>query len=119
MKNAETKFYTRCVDNIRKIMSIKGLTQSTLAADADISSKALSKVMTGTQLLSLDMLSKIATALSLREIDLITYPERYELAGNAESGPAEVLLQLRLTKEKKDQVLKLVFGENNIEILDY
>ena len=71
------------MENIRKIMSIKGLTQAALAVDADISPKALSKVMTGTQLLSLDMLSKIATALSLREIDLITYPERYDLTGDA------------------------------------
>lgn len=32
--------------------------------------------------------------------------------------PMEAILQVRLRKDKKDQVLKLVFGENNIEILN-
>ncbi len=32
--------------------------------------------------------------------------------------PVEAILQIRLRKEKKDQVLRLVFGDNNIEILN-
>ena len=31
--------------------------------------------------------------------------------------PATILLQLKLTKEKKDQVMKLVFGDKDIELL--
>lgn len=118
MKEEKTEFQIRVVNNIRKIMKIRDLKQAALAMDADISQKALSKIMTGTQNLTMDYLSKIAKALSLREIDIITWPDRYVLANNGEDGPAEVLLQMRLTKEKKDQVLKLVFGENNIEILN-
>ena len=118
MKEEKTEFQIRVVDNIRKIMKIRDLKQAALAMDADISNKALSKIMTGTQNLTMDYLSKIAKALSLREIDIITYPDRYELLSSGDEGPAEVLLQMRLTKEKKDQVLKLVFGENNIEILN-
>jgi len=118
MKEEKTEFQIRVVNNIRKIMKIRDLKQAALAMDADISQKALSKIMTGTQNLTMDYLSKIAKALSLREIDIITWPDRYVLANSGEEGPAEVLLQMRLTKEKKDQVLKLVFGENNIEILN-
>ena len=118
MKEGKTEFHNRVVDNIRKIIAMRGLTQAALALDADISNKALSKIMTGSQSLTMDYLSKIAKALSLREIDLITYPITYEPVGNDDDGPAEVLLQLRLTKDKKDQVLKLVFGENDIEILN-
>ncbi len=118
MDKERTPFYNQVVENIRKILNIRDIKQAALAADADISEKAISKILTGTQVLSLDHLSKIAKALSLREIDVITWPEHYELADSKDAGPAEVLLQLRLTKEKKDQVLKLVFGENNIEILN-
>ena len=98
-------------------MSDAGLYQARLAMEADMSEKTLSKILNGDQRLTLEFLSKIARALSLREIDLITYPDRYVCPDDG-GTPAEVLLQMRLTKEKKDQVLKLVFGENNIEILN-
>lgn len=118
MEKERTQFHDRVVENIRKILHVRDIKQSALSIDADISDKALSKILNGQQNLTLDFLSKIAKALSLREIDIITYPEVYELSNKTETGPAEVLLQLRLTKEKKDQVLKVVFGENNIEILN-
>ena len=35
-----------------------------------------------------------------------------------EQEPVEAILQIKLKKDKKDQVLKLVFGENDIEILN-
>lgn len=65
-----------------------------------------------------DQLSKIATQLSMREIDLITYPEIYVSQKETKDENVEVVLQMRLKKDKKDQVLSLVFGENNLEILN-
>lgn len=118
MKKERTEFHNRVVDNIRKIMKVRDLKQAAIAMDADMPYTAMSKIMSGSQGLTLDYLSKIAKVLSLREIDLITYPITYEPIGNDDDGPAEVLLQLRLTKDKKDQVLKLVFGDNDIEILN-
>lgn len=118
MNKQEKTLETKVAQNVRRAMSAAGFYQSRLAIEADIPEATLSKVLNGDQHLTLEHLAKIARALSIREIDLITYPDRYELAGEAEDGPAEVLLQMRLTKEKKDQVLKLVFGENNIEILN-
>ncbi len=35
-----------------------------------------------------------------------------------EQEPIEATLQIKLKRDKKDQVLKLVFGENNLEILN-
>ncbi len=35
-----------------------------------------------------------------------------------EQEPVKAVLQLELQEDKKDQVLKLVFGENNLEILN-
>jgi len=118
MKKENLTLEEQVVKNLRKIMNERGLYQARMAMEADISEKTMSKILNGDQHLSLENLSKIARSLSLREIDLLTYPERYELVAGGQESPAEVLLQLRLTKEKKDQVLKLVFGENIIEILN-
>ena len=53
-----------------------------------------------------------------RIIDVITYPDRYVKVQGSEAEPVEAVLQIKLKKDKKDQVLKLVFGDNNIEILN-
>ncbi len=118
MEMERTQFQKDVVENIRKIMNIRDMKQAALAQDADISEKALSKILSGQQHLTTDYLSKIATGLRMREIDLITWPEVYVPREGRGQEPEEVLLQFRLTKEKKDQVMKLVFGENNIEILN-
>lgn len=49
--------------------------------------------------------------LSLIQISL----KKKEIIGEE---PVEAILQIKLKKDKKDQVLKLVFGDNNIEILN-
>ena len=98
MEMERTQFQKDVVENIRKIMNIRDLKQAALAQDADISEKALSKILSGQQHLTTDYLSKIATGLRMREIDLITWPEVL-VPRESDSGPAEVLLQLRLTRE--------------------
>ena len=118
MKKEEINIEDILVQNIRKAMADRDLRQIELAEKADISEKALSKILAGQQRLSIYYLSKIAKAFSIREIDMFTYPDIFVKADGTDNSPTEVLLQLRLTKEKKEQVLKLVFGENNIEILN-
>jgi hypothetical protein len=55
-------------------------------------------------------------------INIITYPKKYvdssSVLENVLCIDEKVVLQIELKKEKKDQVLKLVFGENNVEILN-
>lgn len=115
MKSA---FYTRILDNIRKIQRDNGLTQLTLSEYAGVSPSQMSKILRGDVYLSIEQMSKIATGLSLREIDLITWPDVYVPKQSPEAEPLEATLQIKLKKDKKDQVLKLVFGENNLEILN-
>ena len=75
-------------------------------------------LMNGDVKLSLAQLSNIATGLEMREIDIITYPDVYVKKDNTDAEPVEVVLQIKLQKDKKDQVLKLAFGDNNLEILN-
>jgi len=107
------------IKNLRKIMADKQLTQATMARYADTSASQFSKILNGAVQLSLEQLSNLATNLSMREIDLITYPEIYVSKEETHvEDSVEVVLQMRLTKDKRNQVLSLVFGDNDIEILN-
>ena len=83
-----------------------------------ITSSQFSKVLKMKVKLSVVQLSKLAQSLSMSEIVVITYPDRYVKVQDSEAEPVEAVLQIKLKKDKKDQVLKLVFGDNNIEILN-
>ena len=111
-------FYNKILVNIEKILKDRDIKQAVAADWIDVDPSQFSKILAGRVQLSIRQLAKFARGVELREIDIITYPEVYTAPEEGEDGPAEVLLQMRLTKEKKDQVLKLVFGENNIEILN-
>lgn len=111
-------FSEKIVDNIRKIMRDRNLTQVVMSEYMGTSESQFSKILSGKVQLSLWQLENLARNLSLREIDIITYPSVYLEKGGEGDEPVEAVLQLKLHKEKKDQVLKLVFGENIIEILN-
>lgn len=111
-------FTEQIINNLRKIMNDRGLTQVVMAEFADTSPSQFSKILNGSVQLSLLQLSNIARGLSMSEIDLITYPEKYVKSDKLTDEPVEAVLQIKLKKDKKDQVLKLVFGENNFEILN-
>ena len=117
-KNAIMNFYEQVLENIKKILKDKGIKQAVAADWIDVDPSQFSKILNGKVLLSLKQLADFARGVELREIDIITYPIQYRAPETDDEGPAEVLLQMKLKKEKKDQVLKLVFGENNIEILN-
>lgn len=108
----------RVVENLRKIIALRKLTQATVGEYADISESQFSRVLSGSVQLSLNQLAKIASGLGMREIDIITYPEIYVSKEEKEDDSSEVVLQLKLKKDKKDQVMRLVFGESVVEILN-
>lgn len=119
MKNFdEMEYQKRIAQNIRKILSDRGLTQSSIAVEKILSQEKLSKILNCEQMMKVEELSIIANQLSVREIDLLTYPDIYVAREQAAEEPVEAVLQIKLKKDKKDQVLKLVFGDNDIEILN-
>lgn len=114
----EKDFYTKILDNVRKIQRERNLTQAAIADYIETSPSQMSKILKGDVKMTIEQISKFASAMSMREIDVITYPDRYVPASAPEAEPLEATLQIKLKKDKKDQVLKLVFGENNLEILN-
>ena len=60
------------VENIRKIISDRKISQKAMAAYAGTSASQFSKILSGEVQLSLRQISNIATNIGLREIDLFT-----------------------------------------------
>lgn len=117
------KYQTLIAENIRKILVAKGMDQVDLVDEEFIKESVLSKTLNCKRKMSVDELSVIARALGVREIDILTWPDIYtapepEKEPEKEPEPVEAVLQIKLKKDKKDQVLKLIFGEHNIEILN-
>lgn len=117
MEEKNLTFHDFLLGKIRKVMKDTDLSQATLAMKAEMNASQISKILKGDLRLSIDQLSKIAKALSMSEIDLITYPEKYVPASTV-NEPVKALLQIELSPEKKDQVFKLVLGEDGVKLLN-
>lgn len=118
METAEKLPQEQILSNIIKILNERNLTRSSLIEPLELSDGSVSKLLNGQTKLSYDALSKIASFLSISVIDIITYPDKYVPVMSPDAEPLEAILQIKLKKEKKDQVLKLVFGDNNFELLN-
>jgi transcriptional regulator with XRE-family HTH domain len=105
------------IDNIRKIIVAKGITQETAAELAGTSASQFSKILNGTVQISIWQISNLATNLDMRIIDVFTYPDIYRQE-SGEEGQIEAMLQIKLKNSMKDKVLRIVFGDNNMEIIN-
>lgn len=114
MKKQHTDFYNTVLENVRKILADRNLKQVALGEMMGAGESSASKILNGEATLTLDHLANLASSLSISVNDIISYSDTKKESGD----PIEAVLQIKLKKEKKDQVLKLVFGENNIEILN-
>lgn len=114
----EKSFYDGVLLSLIKIMRDRNLTQAAMAEYMGVSPSHFGKVVRGEVKMSFVQMSNLASNLSMSEIDLMTYPDKYIRVGKSEDDPVKAVLQIELKKDKKDQVLKLLFGEHNIEILN-
>lgn len=104
--------------NIKELRIQKSVNQQEIADALNVDVSVISNIENGKRELKVKELEVIANVLGVSVVDLITYPKKYVEKIANDDEPAEVVLQIKLKKDKKDQVLKLVFGENNIEILN-
>jgi Predicted transcriptional regulator with C-terminal CBS domains len=106
------------IENIKEIRLKKGLTQQALADALEADLSAISKLESGKRELKYNELAIIATELNMSVIDIITYPDVYVKKDDRKSEPVEAILQIKLQSDKKEQILKLVFGDHDLEILN-
>ena len=101
--------------NILKIRTDKGFTQQNVAEHLGIEQGSYSLIEKGRRELSIERLLQIAIFLEVDVKDIITYPNREY---NNSDDEVKAVLQIELKKDKKEQVMKLIFGDNNLEILN-
>ena len=107
------------VENIRKIMIDRRLTQAATAECVGTSPSQFSKILNGEVQISLWQLSNFAMSVGMDIIDVFTYPDKYiKNDVDTKDDSIEAILQIRLSKDKKEEVLRLVLGDNNLEILN-
>lgn len=103
---------------IKEIRTQKAINQQDIADALCLDVAVVSNIEKGKRDLRVKELEIISNVLGMSVVDLFTYPDKYIKATQTEGEQIEAILQIKLRKDKKDQVLKLVFGENNIEILN-
>lgn len=113
MKKSHTEFYYQVLNNIRKIMTDRKITQLAMGEYMGIGESSMSKIFSDQASLTIDHLANLASNLSISINEILYYGMEKK-----PDDPVDAILQIKLKKDKKDQVLKLIFGENNIEILN-
>ena len=106
------------VDNILKIRREKGISQEFIANALGVDTSVVSNIENGKRELKVKELEIIAKALGVDLLYLLTYPHVYVRKEIGAPPPIEAVLQLKLTGEKRDEVLKLIFGESDLKLLN-
>ena len=101
--------------NIDAIRRNKGYSQEYLASQIGLKQAGLSLIMSGERELKYNTLLQIANALQ-ESVNIIAYPDKYVLSKESNIS-TETVLQIKLDNDKKEQVLKIVFGEEAAELL--
>ena len=105
--------------NIREIRLQKGINQQALADALNLDVAVISNIEKGKRDLRVKELEIISNVLGLTVVDLLTYPQQYvNVIDIPRSDDSEVSIQIKLKKDKRDQVMRLIFGDNDIEILN-
>jgi transcriptional regulator with XRE-family HTH domain len=101
--------------NIIAIRNKKGFSQDYMASKIGLKQSGYGLIERGDRRLQVFTLLQIALVFEVHVVDLILYPTEFS---TREVDDIKATLTVELKKDKKDQVLKLVFGDNNLEILN-
>ena len=113
-------------ENIAVIRAMKDIKQYAMADKLGMTQGAYSNIESGKTKVTFDALEKIAQIFEMSVIDLIGYPKQYVEKTSQEGVHEEsvsahdeikAVLQLELKREKKEEVLRLIFGDSSLEIL--
>lgn len=104
---------------LKQIREVRELSQKQVAQKLNKTQSAYARIEIGDTKLDVETLELFAKTMGMSVVDIITYPEKWgPIVNKEEKEETKVTLQIELKREKKDQVLKLAFGENILEILN-
>jgi len=94
------------------------MNQQVIADLLGVDVAVVSNIEKGKRDLRIGELEKISNLFGMPLVDLITYPDVYVKKDDIEAEePIEAVLQIRLRKNKKDDVLRYILGDNNYELI--
>lgn len=108
----------KIIENLRKIKNERNLTQAAIASYAQLDESQMSRIMSGKLNLSLENLEDIATGLGMSPIDIITYPDVFISKSSLHDEDLEAVIMVKLKESKKRFILKSIFGDENLELLN-
>ncbi len=108
---------------IRSIRESKGYSQEKIADLLHLTQASYARFERGATKTDLELVRKIADLFGMSLVDLISYPKKLvdpDSLTNSKTLQKEVkaTLTIEMGKEKKDQVFRFLFGDNNLEILN-
>ena len=106
------------VKNLIELRKKNRVSQEVIAEALNVDTSVVSNIEKGKRELKVSELEIIAKAIGVDVLYLITYPHVYEKKDENIKEPVEAVLQIKLQSDKKEQVLKLIFGEHNLDIFN-
>lgn len=103
---------------IKEIRTAKSMNQQVIADLLNVDVAVISNIEKGKRDLRISEIEKISNLFGMSLVDLITYPDVYvKKDAEEDKEPIEAVLQIRLRKNKKDEVLRYILGDNNYELI--
>lgn len=103
--------------NIRTIRELKGFSQEIVAEKLKMSQSQYARFERGVTKTDLKTLWDFATIVEYELIDIITYPKKYVEFQSSSNDSLEAFLHIKLKNDKRDQILQLVLGDNNLDLI--
>ena len=103
------------IENIEAIRREKGIKQEVIAQELGVSQAAYSNYVTRNSDIYYRRLSRIANAMGVSVIDVITYPKKFvdvdSIAIESCSIAERVSITFEVSPNKRDYLLKMVLGD--------
>lgn len=107
---------------IKAIREKKGFSQELMAEKMKISQSAYARFELSKTKIDLKRLESFAKVVDMSMVDIMTYPERYinvrDIGSELGRENPEVIIQIKIKDKKKEEIIKMLFGDSDIEILN-
>lgn len=106
---------------IKEIREKAGFSQVEMAAKMNMSQSTYARFELQTTKNDLQRIEDFAKAVNMTLIDVITFPDRYinvvDICKEINRTEPEVVVQIKVTKSKREEILKTILGDN-VELLN-
>ena len=111
--------YMDIVENILKIRKEKGITQEVVASALNVDTSVVSNIENKKRELRISELEKIANALAVDVLYLLTYPYIFvRKEPQPHSEQPETILQIKISGNKREKILAEIFGNKDLDFLN-